>query len=61
MTLPFAYSGAHDGPEPLLLLLFALILDAAVGEMPLLFRRIPHPVVLIGRAVAILDRALNRP
>jgi adenosylcobinamide-phosphate synthase len=48
------------GFDPLLLLLVALAVDAYVGEMPFLFRAIPHPVVLIGRAVDWLDRRLNR-
>jgi adenosylcobinamide-phosphate synthase len=51
--------GGH-GAETLGLLLLALVLDAVLGEMPLLFRIVPHPVVLIGRAVAALDRRLNR-
>src|SRR5260370_23162288 len=28
--------------------------------MPVIFRRIPHPVVLAGRAIAFVDRKLNR-
>jgi adenosylcobinamide-phosphate synthase len=43
-----------------LLLFVALLLDAALGEMRLLFRFLPHPVVVIGRAIAALDRKLNR-
>lgn len=43
------------------LLLAALALDAACGEMGPLFRRVPHPVVLIGRAVAALERRWNEP
>ena len=34
----------------------ALILDALVGEPEALWRRVPHPVVLMGRLVAWLDR-----
>jgi len=48
----------HSG---LFLLFAALALDAAVGEMGWLFRRLPHPVVVIGRAIGGLDRRLNRP
>jgi adenosylcobinamide-phosphate synthase len=51
--------GGH-GAETLGLLLLALFLDAVFGEMPLLFRLIPHPVALIGRAIASADRRLNR-
>jgi len=47
--------------EPLLLLLLALAVDAVFGEMPAIFRRIPHPIVVAGRAVAFFDRKLNRP
>jgi adenosylcobinamide-phosphate synthase len=54
----FAFAG--HGAETLGLLLLALVLDAVFGEMPWLFRFVPHPVVVIGRAVAGLDRRLNR-
>ena len=40
-------------------LLLALLLDAALGEPRLLWDRLPHPAVLMGRAVAALDRRLN--
>jgi adenosylcobinamide-phosphate synthase len=39
----------------------ALALDATLGEMPWLFRFVPHPVVMIGRTIGALDRRLNRP
>ncbi|MCH7944348.1 MAG: cobalamin biosynthesis protein [Proteobacteria bacterium] len=48
------------GPGPLVLLLFALALDAYIGDPPLLYRLIPHPVALMGRLVASLERRLNR-
>lgn len=41
-------------------LCLALILDAAFGEPRWLWSRLPHPAVLTGRAVAALDRRLNR-
>jgi adenosylcobinamide-phosphate synthase len=44
----------------LLILIAGLALDAVFGDMPALFRRIPHPVVLAGRAIAFCDRKLNR-
>lgn len=44
---------------PLLLAPVALALDALIGEPEALWRRVPHPVVLIGRAVAWLDGRLN--
>lgn len=41
-------------------LLAALVLDALFGEPRVLWDRVPHPAVLMGRAVATLDRLLNR-
>ena len=41
------------------LLLPALLLDAAFGEPRWLWSRLPHPAVLMGRAVGGLDRRLN--
>ncbi|MDO8607784.1 MAG: adenosylcobinamide-phosphate synthase CbiB [Phaeospirillum sp.] len=48
-------------PDPLLLLFMAIALDAALGEMGWLFHLIPHPVVMIGRTIALLDKRLNKP
>ncbi len=48
-------------PDSFLLLLAGLLLDAMAGEMPWLFARVPHPVVVIGRCIAVLDHKLNRP
>ena len=42
------------------LLAAAMLLDAALGEPRWLWARIPHPAVLMGHAVAWLDRHLNR-
>ena len=41
------------------LLFFALLLDAALGEPRALWDRFPHPAVLMGRAVAWMERRLN--
>ena len=41
-------------------LLLALLLDAAFGDPDWLYGRLPHPVALIGRAIAWLDRRCNR-
>jgi adenosylcobinamide-phosphate synthase len=41
------------------LLLPALLLDAAMGEPRWLWSCWPHPAVLMGRAVAVVDRRLN--
>jgi len=46
-------------PSIPVLLLVALALDAAFGEMGPLFRRLPHPVVLIGGAVSALEHRWN--
>jgi adenosylcobinamide-phosphate synthase len=51
---------AAGPPDPLLVLIAGLALDAVFGDMPALFRRVPHPVVLAGRAIAFFDRKLNR-
>jgi adenosylcobinamide-phosphate synthase len=47
-------------PHPLLLLVVSLAVDGVFGDMPAIFRQIPHPVVLAGRAISFLDRRLNR-
>ena len=43
-----------------LLLVPALLLDAAFGEPKFLWSRLPHPAVLMGRAVAFAELRLNR-
>lgn len=55
--------GTHFGhaPDALLMLFMALAVDAVLGDMPWLFRRLRHPVVVIGQAIAKLDRRLNKP
>lgn len=42
------------------ILALALILDAIFGEPDWLWRRLPHPAVLIGRLIGVLDRRFNR-
>lgn len=42
-------------------LLMALLADALLGEPHWLYRRVPHPVVMIGRAIASLEARLLRP
>lgn len=44
------------GPE---ILVLAMALDAIMGEPRWLWSRLPHPAVLMGRAVGFLDRRLN--
>jgi adenosylcobinamide-phosphate synthase len=46
--------------QPLLLLVAALAVDTLVGDLRAVFRHVPHPVVLAGRAIAFFDRKLNR-
>lgn len=56
--LPLSHPG---GPfEPLLILILALAADAVAGDLPAFYRLVPHPVVLIGRAIGWLERKLNR-
>lgn len=57
ILMPEAIARAAD---PLVVLTFALILDAIVGDMRWLFRILPHPVVLAGRLTGFLDAKLNR-
>ena len=42
------------------ILLVALAFDALIGDPGWLYRRLPHPVALIGWLIAGLDRAFNR-
>ncbi|KEJ90982.1 adenosylcobinamide-phosphate synthase CbiB [Sulfitobacter donghicola] len=42
-----------------LILALAMLLDAAMGEPRWLWSRLPHPAVLMGRAVGFLDKELN--
>jgi adenosylcobinamide-phosphate synthase len=44
-----------DPPLVLAALLLALVLDGVIGDPPALYRRVPHPVVAIGRLVARLE------
>ncbi len=46
--------------DPLLLLLLAIVLDAAIGDPPWLYRHIAHPIAVLGRLIGFLDRRLNR-
>lgn len=57
-TLPLAFDpgGAFD---PFLLLLTALVLDAYLGEMRLLFKVVPHPIAAIGSVIGWFERRLN--
>ena len=41
------------------ILILALLLDAAMGEPRWLWARVPHPAVLMGQAVDLLERRMN--
>ncbi len=56
----FGSLDANAAFDPFILLILALILDAAVGAMGPIFRILPHPVVLIGKIIDWFDRKLNR-
>ncbi len=43
-----------------MILALAMLLDAAFGEPDWLWSRLPHPAILMGRAVGGLDRHMNR-
>ena len=45
--------------DPFLLAFAALAVDAALGDPPALYRKVPHPVALMGRAIEILEVRLN--
>ncbi len=46
--------------EPMLIVVLAIAFDALTGDPDWLWRRLPHPVALMGSAINQLDRALNR-
>jgi adenosylcobinamide-phosphate synthase len=46
--------------NPFLILLLALALDFALGDLGALWRILPHPVAWAGGAIGWLDRRLNR-
>ena len=45
----------------LLVLILAIIVDAVAGDPRWLYSRIPHPIVIIGHQIELLDRLFNRP
>jgi adenosylcobinamide-phosphate synthase len=46
--------------DSLFVVIAALAFDALIGDPDWLWRRVPHPVVLIGDVIHWLDRTLNR-
>lgn len=47
--------------DPFALALAALAIDAVVGDPPALYRRVPHPVAVLGKGVEALEARLNDP
>ncbi len=45
--------------EHLLILVLALLLDRIVGDPDWLWTRLPHPVVLFGKAISFVDKRYN--
>lgn len=45
--------------QTLFIIFFALILDRLVGDPDAIWRRVPHPVVLFGQAIGLMDRLFN--
>lgn len=43
------------------ILLIALVVDAVIGDPHGLYRIIPHPVMLVGKAIDAFDKAWNQP
>jgi len=48
------------GTSSLLVVVWALLFDALIGDPDWLWRQVPHPVALIGRGIAALERGLNQ-
>ena len=44
-----------------LILALALVLDRILGDPPWLYRRLPHPVAIIGAAITWGEKRLRRP
>lgn len=51
---------SSTGLDPLILLLFALVIEGYVGDPIRFIKRIPHPVVIIGSAISWAEPRLNR-
>ncbi len=59
MFVPWPTDTAY-AVSPFLVLFLAMAIDAAFGDPALLYRAVPHPAALIGKAVGGLDKAFNR-
>mgnify|MGYP000417959770 CR=1 FL=1 len=60
MLVPWLAGHAHAGTLWAVLFL-AFLANLALGDPARRFRRLPHPTVLVGRAIAAGDRRFNRP
>jgi adenosylcobinamide-phosphate synthase len=60
ITTPPRRGDVLSWTDHLVVVLLALTFDAIIGDPDWVWRRIAHPVVLIGNAIAWLDRMLNR-
>ena len=45
---------------PPLIILLAMIIDALVGDPKWLYRGVPHPVVLLGKLISVLESGFNK-
>ncbi|WNJ99873.1 adenosylcobinamide-phosphate synthase CbiB [Thalassospiraceae bacterium LMO-JJ14] len=54
-------AGATSPFDPLILLIIAMGIEAYVGEAAFVFKRIKHPIALIGDLIGFFDDKLNRP
>jgi len=54
-------AGATSPFDPLILLILAMGIEAYVGEAAFIFKRIKHPVAIIGSLIGFFDDKLNRP
>ena len=48
------------GMPSFLILLLALIIDRFLGDPDWLWQRVPHPIVLFGKAIEVADQQFNR-
>lgn len=48
------------GPISSPIILAAALLDAVIGDPPIVWRRVPHPVVWVGRMITLTEARLNR-
>lgn len=47
--------------ETFAIVTLALLLDIIIGDPKSIYARVPHPIVLIGNLIGLMEKALNRP